>query len=42
MEVLSELGYTPEVGTNGCRRVVSPLEFFQHALSQMGHNASYA
>jgi hypothetical protein len=42
MEVLGELGYTPEVGTNGCRRVVSPLEFFQHALSQMGHNASYA
>jgi hypothetical protein len=31
----------PEVQSNGFRRVVSPLEFFQHALSKLGHhNAS--
>ena len=36
MEVLSALAYTPEVATKGCRRVASPLEFFQRALSQKG------
>lgn len=41
MKMFSELGDVPEVQSNGSRRVVSPLEFFQHALSQWGcHNAS--
>jgi hypothetical protein len=41
MKMFSELGDVPEVQSNGSRRVVSPLEFFQHALSKWGcHNAS--
>jgi hypothetical protein len=41
MKILSELGDVPEVQSNGFRRVVSQLEFFQHALSKLGHhNAS--
>jgi hypothetical protein len=41
MKMFSELGNVPEVQSNGSRRVVSPLDFFQHALSQWGrHNAS--
>jgi hypothetical protein len=41
MKILSELGDVPEVQSNGFRRVVPPLEFFQHTLSEWGHhNAS--
>jgi len=40
MKALSEFGDVPDVAANGLGRVVSPLEFFQHALSNMGHNAS--
>jgi hypothetical protein len=41
MTVLSEPGNVPEVQSNGSRTVVSTLEFFQHALSKLGHhNAS--
>src|SRR5208283_3117569 len=40
MEVLGDLGYTAEIGTDGCRRVVSPLEFFQHALSKAADQRS--
>src|SRR5208283_2103351 len=37
MKVLGKLGNVPNVEKNSCRSVVSPLAFFQHALSKIGH-----
>src|SRR5271157_4859613 len=41
MEVLSELGYTPEVRTNGCSLgVITTLEFLEHHFAKVGHRSS--
>src|SRR5215831_10438744 len=38
MEMLSECGDVLDIQSNGSRRVVTPLEFLQHALSKLGHH----